>query len=244
MPGEWLAQLPEDLRTNEAFTGHATLGDFAKSHLEAQGKLSEFDGKVKNFEGKVGNLEKRLTDSIPKLSEKPTDAEISAYRKVMGVPEKPEDYSFPKTEGMENSPEMVKWAGNVFHKHHISKAVGEEIGGEWNNFIAGIVQAEVEADENERVENEKKFRAEFKTEEEFKAGMELTKRFWKKITNTDFDEAYKEAEAWQVPAFMRFIFTVAKATGEDISPMGSGGGGEVIPQMIYDKTPGMGAQKK
>ena len=30
MPGEWIAQLPADLQSNEAFTGYATLGDFAK----------------------------------------------------------------------------------------------------------------------------------------------------------------------------------------------------------------------
>ena len=57
---------------------------------------------------------------------------------------------------------------------------------------------------------------------------------------TDFDEAYREAEAWQVPVFMRALFKIAQVTGEDWSPSSAGGGGGTVkPAMIYDKTPSM-----
>lgn len=225
--GDWRDQLPQDLRGNEVFTSFkGTLGDFAKGHLDTLGR-------VKDFEGKVAN-------SIPKLSDKSTPEEISAYRKATGVPDKPEEYEFPQTEGTENSPEMIAWGQKTFHELGLPKDVAQKLGGKWNAFVAGMVEAESKMAEEEKVENEKKFRAEFKTEEEYKAGYKLTKRFWNKVMGTDFDEAYKEAEAWQVPVFMRALFIIAKKTGEDFSPPGGQStGGEVKPEMIYDKTPSM-----
>lgn len=237
MAGEWTSQLPEDLRTNEAFTGHATLGDFAKSHLEAQGKLKEFDGKVKEYDGKITDLTTRLTNSLPKLTEKSTDAERANFYKALGRPDKPEDYEFPQIEGRENDPGMVKWAQTTFHKHALSKEQAKGIGAEWNAFVNGMVEAEDRLVEEDRKAKEEEFKKEFKSEDEYKAGVELTRRFWKKLTGTDFDEAYKEAEAWQVPLFMRVLFHIAKVTGEDVSPMGKGRGESKVEGMIYDKSP-------
>ena len=234
MAGEWLNQLPDDLKTNESLTGYATLGDFTKAHLEAQGKLKESDGKVKEFEGKVVDLEGRLTNSIPKLSDKATDEEKVVYRKAMGVPDKPTEYEFPATEGVQHDEKFVQWAQNLFHKTGVSKGVASQIGQEWDQFMVEMVKAEKEAEEKEKTENEKKFREQFKSEDEFKVGYELSKRFWKKMTETDFDEVYKEVDTWKKPLIMSFIFNTAKAVGEDFSPKGGGpAGGETQVGMKY-----------
>ncbi len=230
--GLWRAQLPADLKDHELLTPHKTIGETAKAYIETVGKVKDFEGKVKDYETK-------LTNSIPKLSDKATPEEISAYRKATGVPDKPEGYEFPKIGDVENSPEMVAWAQKTFHNLGLSKIQANAMHKEWSSFVTGMVEAENKMAEEEKVENEKKFRAEFKTEDEYKAGRELTKRFWNKLMGTDFDEAYKEAEAWQVPVFMRALFVIAKKTGEDWSPSSAGGGGEVKPAMIYDKTPSM-----
>ena len=231
----WLAQLPADLKGNETFTKYQTIGDLGKVHLDLLGKVNELDGKT----AKMAELEGKLANTIPKLPENPTKEQVEAFHQAIGRPGKPEEYEFPKDDGTEHSPEMISWAQKTFFEAGLSKQQGTILGKQWNGFIKGMVEAEEQESEKQKVENEKAFRAEFKTEDEYKAGYELTKRFWNKITKTNFDEAYKEADAWQVPMFMRFIFLVAKATGEDTSPQATQpqGGGEVIPGMIYNKTP-------
>ena len=222
--GDWRDQLGDDLKKNEIFTSFkGTLSDFAKSHVDTLGK-------VKDFEGRVAN-------SIPKLSDKATDAEKVAYRKALGVPNKPEEYEFPVREGKENNPQMVGWAQKVFHRHGVPKEAAKGIGAEWNQFMDDMVEAEEKIAETEKVEAQTKFRGQFKSEEEYKAGYELTKRFWNKVTGTNFDEVYKEPDAWQVPLFMSFIFNTAKMMGEDVSPKGRSPGDTKTEGMVYDKSP-------
>ncbi len=225
-PNPWLEQVEKSLR------GHESLREINDVNHLTQTFIKEREGRVK--------LEGDLKGTIKVPGDKSTPEEISAYRKAMNVPDKPEGYEFPKIGDTENSPEMVAWAQKTFHFAGLTKEQGSHIQKEWTSFVSGMVEAENKMAEEEKVENEKKFRAEFKTEEEYKAGRELTKRFWNKLMGTDFDEAYKEAEAWQVPVFMRALFVIAKKTGEDWSPSSAGGGGgEVKPAMIYDKTPSM-----
>lgn len=95
MPGEWLAQLPEDLRGNEAFTSHATIGDFAKAHLD---KVSELDGKVKESDGRVADLTKRLENAVTIPGDSATDEERKTFYSKLGVPEKPEDYELDQAD--------------------------------------------------------------------------------------------------------------------------------------------------
>ena len=237
MAGEWTAQLPEDLKTNEAFTGHATLGDFAKSHLEAQGKLKEFDGKVKEYDGKIVDLTTRLTNSLPKLTDKSTDVEKAAYFKAIGRPDKAEEYEFPQIEGRENDPNMVKWAQGTFHKAGLSKEQAKLMGQEWNDFVTGMVEAEDKMVMEERTKNEKEFKGQFKDVGEYTAGYALAKRFWNRVTGTNFDDLYKEPDVWQTKGMMQFIFGTAKLMGEDTSPWGRKVEEGLKEGMVYDKSP-------
>src|SRR5512139_3773574 len=97
MAGEILAQLPENLRTNEAFTGMNTAGDIATALLEAKGKVTEFDGKVKALDGEVGNLKAKLAEAVPKLPKEATDAEKEVYYLAMGRPETADGYELEKS---------------------------------------------------------------------------------------------------------------------------------------------------
>jgi hypothetical protein len=216
----WRAALPDEYKEHEFVKTFQKPGDFVKSALDIK---TERDG-----------LKTRLENTIPKLNDKSTPEEVSTYRKAMGVPDKPEGYEFPQIEGKENSPEMVKWAQGVFHKYQVSKDSAKGIGQEWNSFVAGMVEAEDKLEKEEFEGNQKKFREQFKSEEEYNAGYKLAQRFWEKITNTKFDEAYKDPEAWRFPLYMNFIFNTAKAVGEDFSPKGGQTtGGEVVVGMQY-----------
>jgi len=236
MAGEILSQLPEDLRANEAFTGMNTAGDMAKAYLDTKGKLTEFDGKVKEHEGKIVDLEGKLANSYPKLSEKPTDEERTNFFKALGRPDTPEGYEFPVIEGMEKDDRMVKWASNMFYEEGLSKKQALNIGTKWNQFLLGTLDEEEKIAQREAAEAEKTFKEGFKTEDEYKTAKEMSKRYWKKLTNTDFDQ-YRDEAGHADAIFLKFVYENAKKTGEDtIIPGSQGGTGEVKPGMVYDKT--------
>lgn len=220
----WRAGLPNEWKEHEFVKPYKTVGEFVKSVYSA---VSERDA-----------LKAKLERAIFKPSENATEAEKEAYFKAIGRPDKPEDYEFNPPQGGELDPGTVKWARSVFHKAGLTKEQAAMIGDEWNSFVAGMVEAEERLAKEERDRNEREFRAKFKSEDEWREGYALAKRFWNKITNTEFDDVYKEVDAWQIPLFMNFIFGVARMTGEDTSPgRGKPGGGEVREGMIYDKSP-------
>lgn len=76
-PPAWMAQLPSDLKADQSLTKFATIGDLGKSYKELEGKL-----------GKVAVLP----------DEKASAEEWAAYRKAIGIPEKPEDYKLEKVQ--------------------------------------------------------------------------------------------------------------------------------------------------
>lgn len=45
-PPAWTAQLPDDLKGNETFTGYKTIGDMARAYLDTSGKVAELEGKA------------------------------------------------------------------------------------------------------------------------------------------------------------------------------------------------------
>jgi len=222
----WRAGLPDDLKNHEAFVPHKTVGDLGKVHIEVMQKVKELEGKATQMEGK-------LSKAIFKPGEKSTPEEVIAYRQAMQVPDKPEGYEFPKREGEENDPNLISWAQKLFHKHNLPKDVAFDIGGEWNAFLTGVEKEEDRLMQVEIEEAQKKFRGEFKTEDEFKAALELNKRYYKKVMGTDippFMDAY---------SITKFLYEHAKKYGEGMSPPGSQtrGTGDGKPGMVYDRTP-------
>lgn len=234
MAGEWMAQLSDDLKANEAFTGHETLSDFAKAHLNTLGQVSELDGKAKEFEGKVSDLEGRLANSIPKLGDKPTDDEISAYRLALGIPDKAEDYDFPSGDGVEHDEQMISWAQKVFHEAGLSKEQGALIGQAWDGFVKGLVEQQEQSSAEAIKAASDKLKEEWGAD--FDKNMEFTKRGWQKFTDNEFDQFVDETGIGNHPTLIRFIFKIGQAMGEDFSgPSGPGKGeGEPNVGMNYE----------
>lgn len=71
----WMAQLPEDLREDEAFTSFEKLGDFAKAYKEAVKK-----------------------EGIKAPGKDATPEELAAFYKAIGKPETAEDYKLEGTD--------------------------------------------------------------------------------------------------------------------------------------------------
>jgi hypothetical protein len=216
-PG-WIAQVPDDLKSNKILTSYKTVGDFAKAHIDTLGKVELLEG--------------RVASSIPKLSEKATDDEKAAYYKALGVPDAPDLYEFPKGEGVEHDPVMIKWAQGVFHEAKLSAEQAKLIGQKWDMFVNEMASAQMEAVDRATTAAKESF--DKKWGKDAPARLELVRRFYAKVTGADkFNEKYgNDFEA------IDFISEVAKAVGDDfIPPRAPARSGKDAPGIIYDKSP-------
>jgi hypothetical protein len=212
----WVAQLPSDLKDNEAFTQYKTIGDLAKAHLEVSGKVKDLDG-----------MKAKLDNSIPKLAAdaKPEDRE--AYFKALGRPDKADGYEF---DGDNLDEKATAYWKNAFFEAGVPKDQGKALSSKYNAFIKGLVdgyKAQAEADEKQATEK-------LKTElgDQFEPTKELAARLWNKHFSKD-PEAIKflttpTREGMLLgnnPYLIRLLAKLGKVTGEDTSPRGSPGAG-------------------
>lgn len=237
----WLEQIEPSLRGSEVLKGMKGPSDLAKSHIQ----------KVQDF-GKLEGEHKALSESVKGMIKIPgkdaTPEEIKTYHTQIGAPEKSEQYEFPIVEGMENNPEMVKWASNIFFKHHLSKETVKDIGFQWNLMLKGIEDQNDKLAQEDIEKTKKDFRALFPNDGEHTAALELGKRYWDKVI-PDISREYKiPSETIKAfldgtgltgdPIFNAFIHYHAKKFGEDSSPQGGQQrGGEKKTGMVYDRTP-------
>ena len=81
-PLGWRAALPNEFKEHEFVKTFTKPGDFVKTALEIK---TERD-----------TLNAKLASAIFKPSDKATPEEITAFHKSLGVPEKADEYEFPK----------------------------------------------------------------------------------------------------------------------------------------------------
>jgi hypothetical protein len=221
MAGEWTAQLPDDLKTNEALTGYETIGDLAKDHLDVKGKLGEYEGKVKDFEGKVGDLEKRLANTIQKPSENATPEEVAAYHKALGVPSKPEDYKFEKPKdlpaGLEYQDSTLSWWAQLAHKVGLPDKTAKAIFEEYNKMAVANYNQQVK-DLTDKVQKENEAAQTSLKEKwgpEYDKNFELAKRCVSYFGGDKFGEKVIQMGMGNDPDFLEFMVKVSKAFKDD-----------------------------
>jgi hypothetical protein len=123
----WTAQLSDDLKGNEAFTGYKTISDLAKDHLSLKGKATELEGKL-------------TSDYIPKLTENATDEQKAAYRAALGVPDTPDGYEVDLPDGDDGS--LSKWFKSQAHELGMPKEMAKGLSTQWNTMIGEMVKVE------------------------------------------------------------------------------------------------------
>ncbi len=222
---EWLAQLPEDLRTNEAFTGHEKIGDFAQSHLDMMGKVSEFDGKVTEHEGIVSDLNAKITNSIPKLTETSSDEDKAAYHLALGVPESADAYEFPKGEGIEHDDKMIEWARGMFHGASLNLEQANIMSQGWDQYQKSLGEAMVAADAEAETAADNALKEEWKAD--YDKNIKETERGYQAIEKIvpGFAEflATKTSTGKAVgntAEMLKFVHVIGKAVGDDLSISG------------------------
>jgi hypothetical protein len=128
-----------------------------------------------NLEKLVGADKAGRTVVMPKDDK---DAEgIKAFRAKLGVPEKPEGYELPLTEG--DKGEFAKQVSAWFHEQGVPKAAAQAIAGKWNEYFGGMIKAEEDA---AKAESEKQL-ATLKSEwgGDFDKNSEFARRFLRAI---------------------------------------------------------------
>jgi hypothetical protein len=162
----WLAAVSEDIRNHEA------LKEFKNSNEAAHAYV------------KLHELSKQ---SIVKPGDKATQAELDAYHKALGRPEKPEDYELPEGyKEFDKSGNFQKWVRDTAHKHNLSKSQAEAYLADQLEYLNGLTKAGQEQ-KAKQAETEKVAYEKSKVETD----AELTKRWGKEA-----DSKKKAAMAW------------------------------------------------
>jgi hypothetical protein len=235
MPGEWLSQVSEDLRGNEAFTSYATISDFAKGHLE---KVSELDGKVKEADGRITDLNARLENAVTIPGENATEAERKAFYQKVGVPDKPEGYEFDADNIEATTDKMFR---ELMLNSNIPKSSAKSVRKAFADLIkqGTEMQAKAKADQEAlEIAAEEKAVNSLKDVwkgDDFKKNVEMASRAWKAVaTWAGFNEADAKAFVDETkignltignhPFLLRVMHAVATKINDDSMTGGRGGG--------------------
>lgn len=208
----WRAQLPDDLKSNEAFTGFKTIGDLAKTHLETSGRAKELEGK--------------LGEAIPKLKEGATEEERNAYFKALGRPDAPDAYTLPSPpDGY--PPEAAfdenaqKWFRHLSYKYNFTQSQAE---GLLTDYY-GLVMKGHEMDQAKKVQTVADQIQELQKDpdwagDRFDVNVKQVERVLAKFGSERLTRLFEEAKIdgrhlGNHPDMLRFVWNIYKVLGED-----------------------------
>lgn len=204
VPG-WISGLPDDLKTNETFTGFKTVGDFAKHHLETAGKVTDLEGK--------------LAGAIVKPGDDATDEQRAAFRQAIGVPEKPEDYKLERPDDIPVNEGMEAWFRSEAHAADISQEAAQKLYNAWNTKLS-------QAREAAKTSCVDTLRGEWK--DSYDANLEITKRAAKQFGGDDIMTFFEETGLGNDPVMFRTFLNIGKAMMEDSTFRKQGEGGPAV----------------
>ena len=239
MAGEWIAQLPDDLKANETFTSYATLGDFAKAHVDTVGRVQELDGKVKDYEGKTTDLSKRLENALFVPGEDATDADRAAFYAKLGRPETADKYTITKPadlpEGVPYNPEIEKSFRDFAHAQNLTDKQASQLYGWYYGLVRSGYEAQAKTEKEATEKAVNALKDEWKGDQ-YQANLTLAQRVFKTFGG-DTPEIKEFIENTKVnglalgdhPLFLRIFAGIGKVISEDsLSQGGRGGtGGEL-----------------
>ena len=136
-PPTWLTQVSPDRRDKKELHKYAKLNDLVDSHLDMEAKLSR-------------------AIVIPD-AEKATPEEISAFKKSMGIPEKPEDYAF-EADKYKGAPNIDKLA-DVTRAFAAQKGLTKGQAAGVFELVAGLVKSGTDGAAAQKAELQKTFPA-------------------------------------------------------------------------------------
>lgn len=203
----WRAQLPDDLKNHEAFTGYKSIGDLAKTYLETTGKVSDLEG--------------RLANSIPRPGENATPAEMAAYFTKLGRPETPEQYTF-EPHGLPDGvmdPTIEAWFRKAAFDTGLNNVQAGTLYKQYMDMLGQKYTETMAARERVREEALTKLYAEWGDKRA--ENIETIKRALKQFGDSELGKYFDETGKGNDPVLINFLLKVGKAMSEDTFVKGS-----------------------
>ena len=207
----WRAGLPDELKKNETFSKFKTVGEFANDYLATATKATE-------LEGKLGN-------TIPKLKDGATPEERAGYYEALGRPKEAKEYEFEGEN--ENATEWTSNWKKEFYDLGLTKDQAKQLSGKWNAAVQKMVEGHNEALKNEVAQATQALKNEYG--DKYEANVELAKRLYQKHVGTEFDKDFDAGTEKTRLSTIKLLVKLAALTGEDRSPQGTNGSGNVAP---------------
>lgn len=198
----WRAQLPDDLKTHEAFTPYKNVGELAKTYLDASGKLKELEGRLANF--------------IPKPSENASPEEMAAYFTALGRPESPDKYEFEKPqlpEGLNIDPSLDAWFKQAAFEVGLNGGQASALYKQYMSLLGESYKAQLEATNKAREEVTNKLYQEWGDKKA--ENIETIKLAMSKFGTVELNKYFDETGSGNDPAMIKFFLSVGKAISED-----------------------------
>jgi hypothetical protein len=219
-PGKWIAQLPDDLKGNEELKKYQTLKDFANAHLQT---ISGMKGMIR----------------LPGKDAKPED--IQSFKKAIGVPEKPDAYTFEPMnlpEGVSLDDNLVTWFKDLAHKAGLSTEQAKQIYGEYVKRTVDTVVAH----NKELSDGKVKLEADMKKEwgDNYNEKIALARKVVFEVAPEGFAKFLEDTKLGNHPLMTKFCAKVGDMMSED--KLGGTKGDqtqkvEIKKEIIYDKSP-------
>lgn len=228
--GSWLDTIPE----TETFTVQEDGQEIAKP-LREHPKLKEFKTPAELAKSLL-NQEKLLgkkTLGITPLKEGATDEERAdwdkEFRRVMSVPEKPEDYSFQFPEGTQVDEGMAGWFRESAHKHGMPPAMAQGVAADFAEHSNTYWAAEFKRMEESEKENLQRITQHFGGEEKTAEASELAKRGFEAAAkaaglNDEEVAAFRKVHGNDM-TFVRLFHQIGLRSGKEDQQVNGGGGG-------------------
>lgn len=214
----WRAQLSEDLRENEAFTGFDKIGDFANDYLTTKGSASELQGKLDN--------------SIPKLGENATDEDRAAFNNLLhtelGRPETADKYELTKPtdipEGMPYSEDIENGFKTAAHSLGLSQNQMQGLFGWYMAGSTGAFKADAEARQAAADEGMEAIKKEHG--DQYPEYVKTVDRAVQQFGGDEFKKFMDDSGMGNNPAIVKTFYNIGKAMSEDTFVDGKFGGSD------------------
>jgi len=212
-PDGWIAQLPDDLKSNEALTGFEKIGDFANAYLEQGKAKTELDGKLAN--------------SIQLLKDDATDEEKADFFNKIGRPEAPDKYELKDPELPEEYkyPEYVQQSFRLAaHKEGLTKQQAENL---YDWFYRDIISRNIVAESERRKEVFDEFKKEWGAD--FERNKQVADRLIMQIEKEGVPGLFKyltEGQWDHDPYLIKAFHIIGEKILEDTTPPGTPPGGK------------------
>jgi len=219
----WTDQLPDDLKTNEAFTGFEKLGDMANDYLTVKGNVSE-------LEGKIGN-------SIPKLGENATDEERAAYFKATGRPDDVAGYEFKNpevSEGMQIDETVTKDYKEQALNLGLSQKQANGLFDWYNSKMLGAFEEKGRNTENEYNKSVEALKVSWGTD--YDKNIAVTTKAVNQFGGDELKQYLDDSGAGNNPKLIEAFFNIGKAMSEDKLISGEPGGPTELKSSVNPNT--------